>query len=1252
MACFFFSVKAEAYSECPWVALEQPSQNPKRALQYGEFTPSGVNYEIQEYVPTGDYWVTVGWCPRNITASAPAPEVPPADRPANQCGSIISVDALAISEPIKIKGTGLSLFYSSNRVPGRRGDYSLKVPFANGVSTDGVSKFIVEFEYLGRIDVFQFPQPGQTSMEFLWDGLDQNGQDTQGSAEFTYRLRTVLASGAADYPINIKYILGAWRPKVLGLGGWTISNNHFYDSVRKRLWAGDGTDRSITAKDAIQDANGRTRIVEPAQETPNRYLVTSADLSEAYIFSRQGRHLETRSTKTGALIYSFTYSAQGQLLSIQDSFQNLTQITRPSSSQVRITSPDGLVTQVALDPNGWVQSITEPGGRTHLLTHSSSGLLTNYVMPSGAVKTITYDSRGYLKRDSHSQGSYWDFVLNVYNQGTVRTVNMSSAEGRTTNYDIRTFSGNQQDRTESLPGGSGVRYFSYKPNQSETSIDETGRQVIESYSPDPRFAPMASYTSSFEEKAQTQVRTVLRSKSATPSATDVLRLNSESESVTINTKNWLKNFDGSTLTETWTSPVGRVSKVKYNQFDQVVETQSASFLPVQYIYDTRGRLERIVQGTRESVWTYDSSGYLQTEKNALNQITTHAYDAKGDLIQTTLPDSRIVQFSYDASGNLASVTPSGKQASSLISNLWDILEKYIAPIIGGQTFETSFTYNKDKQLTQITRADQTLVSFAYSPTTGLMSSMTGPEGVYNYTYNFSRQVETQSSPSGAGVRYSYFVDLLTKVLQEGLTDSTASVSYTYDKRRLSSITVNPRLTTQASSSINLTYDDDELLTGVGNLTITREPATGLISTKVLNQVSQTYGYDASYGELSSHVARAPVSGVQTTLFSESITRDALGRIDTKTEFLNNTTTTYRYQYDLAGRLEKVFTNGNLTRTYVYDSNSNRLKRIQGSTTQLATYDAQDRILSLGNKLYTHNDRGELSQTRVNTATGEKRFFTYNSLGAIESVRIETTNSSTGVVTTKLIEYVNDARGLRVLKKINGTINKRYVWDALGRLTAELDSTGKITTHYVYAGDSHVPEYMIQGTTVSKFIHDYLGSVRLVLNAATGAVRQRRTYDEFGRIVSETSATLQPFGFAGGLYDTDTKLLRFGARDYDPETGRWTSKDPILFAGGDTNLYGYVVADPINLIDPSGKSWAQVGRVIIGVAARYCTSRAGFPVCASPFADQYPPPKEPSQALPNPIVPPIFWPPITRPVCDPETSVAPHFTPGPPRSSLY
>ena len=61
----------------------------------------------------------------------------------------------------------------------------------------------------------------------------------------------------------------------------------------------------------------------------------------------------------------------------------------------------------------------------------------------------------------------------------------------------------------------------------------------------------------------------------------------------------------------------------------------------------------------------------------------------------------------------------------------------------------------------------------------------------------------------------------------------------------------------------------------------------------------------------------------------------------------------------------------------------------------------------------------------------------------------------------------------------------------------------------------------------------------------------------------------PFGFAGGLYDSDTKLTRFGYREYDAETGKWTAKDPIGFNGGDTNLYGYVLGDPVNLVDPEG-----------------------------------------------------------------------------------
>jgi len=106
-------------------------------------------------------------------------------------------------------------------------------------------------------------------------------------------------------------------------------------------------------------------------------------------------------------------------------------------------------------------------------------------------------------------------------------------------------------------------------------------------------------------------------------------------------------------------------------------------------------------------------------------------------------------------------------------------------------------------------------------------------------------------------------------------------------------------------------------------------------------------------------------------------------------------------------------------------------------------------------------------------------------------------------------------------------------------------------------------------TVYRLITDHLGSVRLVVNAETGAVVQRMDYDAFGRVLNAVNPDFQPFGFAGGLYDDDTGLVRFGARDYDAYSGRWTAKDPVLFAGSLTNLYSYAGGDPINFIDPTG-----------------------------------------------------------------------------------
>jgi RHS repeat-associated protein len=146
----------------------------------------------------------------------------------------------------------------------------------------------------------------------------------------------------------------------------------------------------------------------------------------------------------------------------------------------------------------------------------------------------------------------------------------------------------------------------------------------------------------------------------------------------------------------------------------------------------------------------------------------------------------------------------------------------------------------------------------------------------------------------------------------------------------------------------------------------------------------------------------------------------------------------------------------------------------------------------------------------------------------------------------------------------------YVWQDQLRLAAELNADGSMKKQFVYADGVNSPEYMIFDGKRYFFVKDHRGSINLVVNVDSGEVVQRMSYSEFGEVIEDTNPGFRPFGFAGGLYDTDTKLVKFGARDYDGKIGRWVYKDPIGFDGGDTNLYGYVVQDPVNSVDPSGK----------------------------------------------------------------------------------
>ena len=181
--------------------------------------------------------------------------------------------------------------------------------------------------------------------------------------------------------------------------------------------------------------------------------------------------------------------------------------------------------------------------------------------------------------------------------------------------------------------------------------------------------------------------------------------------------------------------------------------------------------------------------------------------------------------------------------------------------------------------------------------------------------------------------------------------------------------------------------------------------------------------------------------------------------------------------------------------------------------------------------------------------------------------------STALPDGRTIAYVYDPLGRRIAKKINGVILEKYLWSGLTQLLAVYDGSDNLVMRFEYA-DGRVPNVMTKGGQTYYLTYDQVGSLRAVANS-TGSVVKRIDYDSFGNIIADSAPTfVVPFGFAGGLHDRDVDLVHFGFRDYDPATGRWTAKDPIGFAGGDVDLYGYVESDPINFVDPYGLYWLK------------------------------------------------------------------------------
>jgi RHS repeat-associated protein len=221
------------------------------------------------------------------------------------------------------------------------------------------------------------------------------------------------------------------------------------------------------------------------------------------------------------------------------------------------------------------------------------------------------------------------------------------------------------------------------------------------------------------------------------------------------------------------------------------------------------------------------------------------------------------------------------------------------------------------------------------------------------------------------------------------------------------------------------------------------------------------------------------------------------------------------------------------------------------------YDLQDRMLTYGDNTYTYTVNGSLL-TKTN-AEGVTEY-SYDAMGNLLRVVLPD---------NRVITYQIDARGRRIGKKVDGVFEYGFIYGNQLNPIAKVDEAGNIVEQYVYGLKSNIPEYIIKDGKKYKIVSNHLGSpVMIVGGQAQDLPVLQIKYDSFGNIIEENGDFEIPFGFAGGIWDKDTKLTRFGVRDYDAETGRWTSKEPLGF-GGSRNFYVYAGNDGVNYVDLDG-----------------------------------------------------------------------------------
>ena len=605
-----------------------------------------------------------------------------------------------------------------------------------------------------------------------------------------------------------------------------------------------------------------------------------------------------------------------------------------------------------------------------------------------------------------------------------------------------------------------------------------------------------------------------------------------------------------------------------------------------YSYDPANKLLEVIDALQnKTTYAYDTEGNRTSVEDASDNVTAYEYDSLNRLVKSITPSGQETVYSYDAAGNRTGMTDAK-----------------------GNT--TIYEYDENNRLIKIAYADGKEVAFIYDEL-GRRTSMTDPTGTTTYEYdNLNRIVSV-----GTGLAPVHYVHYTYDAVGNRISmiDQNGGITtYGYDElNRLTSVIAN------GSEAISYSYDTVSNLT---NMTLPNNTQVNyqfdnlnrllnLTNKKNAGDVISSFGYEYNLAGMRNKVTLADGSYV-------NYSYDDVNRLTEEAKYSSSGNISYAdaYEFDAVGnRLSKTNDLYGET-TYTYNS-ENQLITESGlkQATQPKTVTIEGTVADAsGIKSVTVN--GVAAIVSANTWSAQIELQLGENTVTVEAID-KAGNKAEKSITLKLvamrsIAYSYDDNG-NLVSKVSGANTTDYSWDNENRLTVvryqdgtedayTYDGAGKRirtsedgnVTKYLYDGLNVIIEQDNSGVTTAKYVRGlgYGGGIGGIISTTRnqairyylydgrgdvvgltdpqGILVQSYQYDAYGNILSSTGSETNPYQFSTKEFSSRSNLIHFGARTYDPMTGRFISKDPLGMIDG-PNLYAYVNNNPINLIDPYG-----------------------------------------------------------------------------------